>query len=66
MKKGFTLAEILGVIVIIGLLLILIVPPIINRISGSGDEAKDAENEFIYMRQKMRRMNLYIMQLICI
>ena len=48
MKKGFTLAEILGVIVIIGLLLILIVPPIINRISGSGDEAKDAENEFIY------------------
>lgn len=48
MKKGFTLAEILGVIVIIGLLLILIVPPIINRISGSGDEAKDAENEFMY------------------
>ena len=48
MKKGFTLAEILGIIVIIGLLLILIVPPIINRISGSGDEAKDAENEFIY------------------
>ena len=48
MKKGFTLAEILGVIVIIGLLLILIVPPIINRISGSGDEAQEAENVIIY------------------
>ena len=48
MKKGFTLAEILAVIVIIGLLLILILPPVINRISGSSDEAKDAENEFIY------------------
>lgn len=48
MKKGFTLAEILAVIVIIGLLLILILPPVINRISSSSDEAKDAENEFIY------------------
>ena len=48
MKKGFTLVEILAVIVIIGLLLILIVPPVINRISGSSDEAKETENEFIY------------------
>ena len=48
MKKGFTLAEILAVIVIIGLLLILILPPVINRISSSSDEAKETENEFIY------------------
>ena len=46
MKKGFTLAEILGVIVIIGLLLILIVPTVLNRISTSGDDAKKTENEF--------------------
>ena len=47
-KKGFTLTELLGVIVIIGILLILIVPGIINRLSNSGDKAKDTENELIY------------------
>lgn len=47
-NKGFTLTEILGVIVIIALLLILIVPNIINRISNSGDDAKDTENQIIY------------------
>ena len=47
-KKGFTLTEILGVIVIISLLLILVIPGIINRISSSGDEAVEAENQIIY------------------
>ena len=48
MKKGFTLAEILGVIVIIGILLILIVPTIINRINSSREEAENAGNNIIY------------------
>ena len=47
-KKGFTLTEKLGVIVIISLLLILVIPGIINRISSSGDEAVEAENQIIY------------------
>ena len=47
-NKGFTLTEILGVIVIISLLLILIVPGIINRINTSGDDAKDTENQIIF------------------
>lgn len=47
-KTGFTLAELLGVIVIIALLLLLIIPGIINRLSNSGDEAKDTENELIF------------------
>lgn len=47
-NKGFTLVELLGVIVIISLLLILIIPGIINRISNSNDEAKDTENQLIY------------------
>lgn len=47
-KKGFTLTEILGVIVIIGILLILIIPGIISRISNSGDEASETENQLIY------------------
>ncbi len=48
MKKGFTLAELLGVIVIIGILLILIVPTIINRINSSREEAENAGNNIIY------------------
>ena len=47
-KKGFTLAEILGVIVIISLLLLLIIPTIVDKISNTGDEAVEAENEIIY------------------
>ena len=46
--KGFTLTEMLGVIVIIALLLLLIVPNIINRISDSTDEAENTENNLIY------------------
>ena len=48
MKKGFTLAEILGVIVIIGILLVLIVPAVINRITESEDEVKGATGNIIY------------------
>ncbi len=47
-NKGFTLAEILGVIVVIALLLLLIVPNIINRISESSKDATDTENNIIY------------------
>ncbi len=47
-QKAFTLTELLGVIVIIGILLILIVPGIINRLSNSGNKAKNTENELIY------------------
>ena len=47
-KKGFTLAEILGVIVIIALLLLLIIPAIVNRITDSGDEATEAGNKIIF------------------
>lgn len=48
MKKGFTLAEILGVIVIVGILLVLIVPAVINRITESEDEVKGATGNIIY------------------
>ena len=47
-QKAFTLTELLGVIVIVGILLILIVPSVINRLSNSGNKTKDTENELIY------------------
>lgn len=47
-KKAFTLAEILGVIVVISLLLLLIMPTIINKISENGDKAGNANNDIIF------------------
>ena len=47
-KQGFTLSEILGVIVILGLLVLLLAPGLINRISSSRKKAEDAGNEIVY------------------
>lgn len=47
-KKGFTLAEILGVMVIIGLLLIIIGPQIIIRIRNNKEKAEEVGNKLVY------------------
>ena len=47
-KKGFTLAEILGVIVVITLLLLLIMPTLINKIAESGDKAGTTGDNLIF------------------
>ena len=47
-KKGFTLAEILGVIVIIALLLLLLMPTIINKIAQNGDKAGEINDQLIF------------------
>ncbi len=46
-KKGFTLTEILGVIAILGLLLLLIVPTILNRVRTSESDTKQAQDKMI-------------------
>ena len=47
--KGFTLAEILGIIVIIGVIIILVAPPIIKQLNSKKNETKQTVNELIYM-----------------
>ena len=47
-KKGFTLAELLGVIVIIGLLLLLIIPLIINGVKSKEDDVEQTQNNIIF------------------
>ena len=47
-NKGFTLAEILGVVVIIGMLLILVMPVVIDRITSSSEDAGSAEEDIIF------------------
>ena len=46
-KKGFTLIEILGVIVIIGLLLLIVAPNLLNRINPKEEEISNLQEEMI-------------------
>lgn len=48
-KKGFTLAEILGIIIIIGILLVIVAPAITSRINNLKDKSKDTGYELVYM-----------------
>ena len=48
MKKGFTLAELLGVVVIISLLAIVLLPPIINQVKKNTTKISDSNLELIY------------------
>ncbi len=47
-RNGFTLAELLGVIVIIGLLLLLIIPLIINGVKNRENEVSEMQNQIIF------------------
>ena len=46
-KKGFTLVEILGVIVIIGLLLLIVAPNLLNRINPKEAEITEIQKKMI-------------------
>ena len=46
-KKGFTLTEILGVLVIMGLLLLIIVPTTLNKDRTSENDVKQSQNKMI-------------------
>lgn len=47
-RKGFTLVELLGVMVVLAIILVLSVPPIINQLSKSKKETYEAGTEVIY------------------
>ena len=46
-KKGFTLAELLGVIVIIAAMALIVLPPVINQISFQEDRIEEATKKII-------------------
>ena len=48
MKKGFTLVELLGVIVLLGLLAIVATPPILNQIKKTKGKLSDATKIIIF------------------
>ena len=55
MKKGFTLVELIGVIIILALIMLLAVPPILNSIRSTRNELSDASKKIIYTAA-----NLYV------
>ncbi len=48
MKRGFTLIEMLAVIIIIGLISTLVAPAVINQISNSRKEVSDVTKSMIF------------------
>lgn len=48
MNKGFTLAEIVGVIIILGLIALLAFPPMLNMIKNSENKIDEATKTLIY------------------
>jgi len=47
-KKGFTLAEIIGVITVLGLIALIAFPPMLNMIKNSESKIDDATKTLIY------------------
>ncbi len=47
-KKGFTLIEMIGVVLIMGLLTLLILPSIVNQLSAKKEEISQASLKLIY------------------
>ena len=48
MKKGFTLPELIGVIIILSLICLIAFPPILSAIRGSKNELSEASKKIIY------------------
>ncbi len=55
MKKGFTLVELIGVVIILALIALLAFPPILNSIIKTKTELSDASKEILY-----NATNLYV------
>ena len=52
MKKGFTLVELLGTIVILGIIAVIAFPAIINQITDARGDINDSGNLLILMQLK--------------
>ncbi len=48
MKKGFTLVELLGVIIILSAIALLVLPPMLKAINGNKDKISAANKEMVY------------------
>lgn len=48
MKKGFTLVELIGVVIILALIALLAFPPLLNAIRQSRNELSEASKEILY------------------
>lgn len=47
-RNGFTLIELLGVVTILGMIALIVTPPIINNIKNSNEKINKASLQYIY------------------
>ena len=52
-KKGFTLIEVLAVVIILTLLMLLVVPNVVNKFSTKKNEVKQVNDELIISAAKL-------------
>lgn len=52
-KKGFTLIELIGVILIVSLLILLVLPKIVNSVRNSSDDTDNLTKEMIYKASEL-------------
>ena len=53
MKKGFTLVELLGVIIILTVLILLVIPSVVNLVKGSSKDIDDTTKKLLYDAAKI-------------
>lgn len=56
-KKGFTLTEILGVVVILGLLMLLVTPAVLNSISSNEQSVTNSQKQMLKEAVSLYREN---------
>ena len=59
MNKGFTLTEVVGVIIILALIALLAFPPMLNLIKNSENDIDEATKQFVYTASS-QYVNKYI------
>ena len=49
MKKGFTLIELISVVIIMGLIMVAVVPTVLNQIKGKEADISETSKQVIYL-----------------
>ena len=63
-KKGFTLVELLGVIVILGIIGLIVTPLVLGTINDSEENVNEMQVETIKRAAKIMRMHMFLLYVV--